>query len=166
MMYISSFHIDGFGIFLQCRRQRFTAGHGHFSLGANEAGKIHLPGIYTNHAFGYSNRKMAKRFGEPVNGGRPGGNLVLRVDGQGSLPDEIRLSRRLPEKSGGILSLHAPDGTPSIPTSFIASWLASRKMFTGPYMVSALPNFLKISPASMRGGRTKRPLTAPVLGQA
>lgn len=115
-MYISSFHIDGFGIFSNAGVSDLPPGMVIF-LGANEAGKSTCLEFIRTMLFGYSNRKMAKRFGEPVNGGRPGGNLVLRVDGQGSLPDEIRLSRR-PGKSGGILSLHAPDGTPINPDKF------------------------------------------------
>ena len=69
-----------------------------------------------------------------------------------------------PEKAAAFFRFMRRTAPPSIPTSFIASWLASRKMFTGPYMVSALPN-LKISPASMRRAY-ETPFTAPVLGQA
>lgn len=103
-MYISAFHIDGFGLFHDVTGEDLSPGLSIF-FGQNEAGKSTCLEFFRVMLTGYPDKmsQRGKRGYEPLHGGRPGGSLTLR--GQDG---EMRLSRS-PAAYGG-LSLRSSDG--------------------------------------------------------
>ncbi|MBD5641653.1 MAG: AAA family ATPase [Desulfovibrio sp.] len=105
-MYIEAFHIDGFGIFSNVSCKGLGPGLSIFQ-GRNEAGKSTCLEFIRTMLTGYPERK-ASGVGEPLNGGHPGGSLILHCDSE---PHEIRLMRspaafgglRLNDANGGVL---------------------------------------------------------------
>lgn len=105
-MYIAGFHIDGFGIFTNAGCDNLSPGLSIF-YGQNEAGKSTCLDFFRTMLTGYSEKNSRqKRSYEPLNGGHPGGSLLLHCEEK---PYEIRLSRS-PAAYGG-LRLHAADGS-------------------------------------------------------
>lgn len=105
-MYISSFQIDGFGIFSNVNVDTLSPGMSIF-LGRNEAGKSTCLEFLRVMLTGYPERKNHRDKYEPLAGVQPGGSLVLCCD-NGSTPEKIYLSRR-PDCKGG-LTLRAENG--------------------------------------------------------
>lgn len=105
-MYISSFHIDGFGIFHDTGADNLSPGMAIF-LGPNESGKSTCLEFLRTMLFGYPAKKGSRLVSEPVNGGRPGGSLVLKVPGGKN--EEIHLFR-VGGKGEGALSLFTASG--------------------------------------------------------
>lgn len=106
-MRISSFHIDGFGIFNDVSVDDLAQGICIF-LGRNEAGKSTCLEFLRTMLTGYPdphNKKAARR-PMPLRGGNPGGSLVLDIEGSGRL-----LITRRPGPGGGILGVSGPDGS-------------------------------------------------------
>ncbi|MBD5538478.1 MAG: AAA family ATPase [Desulfovibrio sp.] len=112
-MYIESFHIDGFGVLSGVEVDGLAPGLSIF-LGRNEAGKSTCLEFLRTMLTGYPHPRAgsARRGFAPVGGGLAGGSLVLRPAGADSEP--IHLTRR-PGPSGGVLTLHLPDGAPLSP---------------------------------------------------
>lgn len=104
-MYIASFHIDGFGIFANAGCDNLSPGLNIF-YGQNEAGKSTCLDFFRVMLAGYpEKRDRQKRSFEPLNGGRPGGSLVLHCEEK---PYELKISRG-PASHGG-LRLYGADG--------------------------------------------------------
>lgn len=105
-MYISAFHLDGFGIFTNVDCQNLSKGLNIF-YGANEAGKSTCLDFFRVMLTGYPEKNVRQRRSyEPVNGGHPGGSLVLHCEEK---PYEIRIVRS-PAAAGG-LRIYAADGS-------------------------------------------------------
>lgn len=79
-MYIKELQIDGFGALagLSCAFEAPVT----VVYGPNEAGKSTLLRFIRSVLYGFANRGQPEERGEPVFGGRHGGRLVLRSDGQ------------------------------------------------------------------------------------
>lgn len=108
-MRISSFHMDGFGIFSDVTVPSLPAGLSIF-LGNNEAGKSTCLDFIRTMLTGYPDHrsKEAKEAGHPpLRGGQAGGSLTLDTLQHGLL----RLTRR-PGSGGGLVSLTDADGKP------------------------------------------------------
>jgi len=102
-MYISAFHINGFGIFNNAGGECLLPGISIF-FGKNEAGKSTCLEFFRTMLTGYPDKsKGGRRSFEPLNGGRPGGSLTLQWR-----EGEMRLSRA-PAAYGG-LRLNSADG--------------------------------------------------------
>lgn len=102
-MYISSFHINGFGIFNNVSGEGLQPGISIF-FGKNEAGKSTCLEFFRTMLTGYPEKnKIGSRSFEPLNGGRPGGSLLLQWQ-EGSM-----CLFRAPAAYGG-LRLNSPDG--------------------------------------------------------
>lgn len=103
-MYISAFHINGFGIFANVGGDGLLPGISIF-YGRNEAGKSTCLEFFRAMLTGYPDKgKSGVRSYEPLNGGRPGGSLTLQWR-----EGEMRLARA-PSAYGG-LRLNSADGS-------------------------------------------------------
>lgn len=103
-MYISAFHINGFGIFNNAGGENLLPGISIF-FGKNEAGKSTCLEFFRTMLTGYPDKsKAGRRSFEPLNGGRPGGSLTLQWR-----EGEMRLARA-PAAYGG-LRLNSADGS-------------------------------------------------------
>lgn len=120
-MYISSFHIDGFGLFTNVSVEEIPAGMTIF-LGSNEAGKStcldFLRAMLTGFPEKHNNEQ--KRKYEPAPGVMPGGSLGLRYLSAAGIWDDLRLTRR-PGRNG--LTLLTAQGNP-LPEDVLAGLLA------------------------------------------
>lgn len=105
-MYISSFQIDGFGIFSNVEVDSLSPGMSIF-LGRNEAGKSTCLEFLRAMLTGYPEGKNLRDKYEPVAQTQPGGSLVLCCDNSSKI-EKIYLSRR-PNRNGG-LTLRAENG--------------------------------------------------------
>lgn len=104
-MYIAGFHIDGFGLFANVGCQNIGPGLSVF-YGQNEAGKSTCLEFFRTMLVGYPERGGTRgRAYEPLNGGRPGGSILIHCEQE---PYELRVSRA-PAAFGG-LRLAAPNG--------------------------------------------------------
>ncbi|MEK0314516.1 AAA family ATPase [Cohnella sp. 56] len=106
-MYIEELHIEGFGP-LSGVRLGFEAPVT-IVWGPNEAGKSTLLRFIRSMLYGFATRAQLPERGEPVGGGRHGGRLVLREDGQ------MRVLERygdIPVRRGGpVAVLREADGS-------------------------------------------------------
>lgn len=106
-MYIEELHIEGFGP-LSGVRLGFDAPVT-IVWGPNEAGKSTLLRFIRSMLYGFATRAQLPERGEPVSGGRHGGRLVMREDGQ------MRVLERygdIPVRRGGpVAVLREADGS-------------------------------------------------------
>lgn len=105
-MRISSFHMDGFGIFSDVTVPSLPAGLSIF-LGNNEAGKSTCLDFIRTMLTGYPDHRSKEATHPPLRGGQAGGSLTLDTLQHGLL----RLTRR-PGSGGGLVSLSDADGKP------------------------------------------------------
>lgn len=103
-MRISSFHMDGFGIFSDVTVPSLSSGLSIF-LGNNEAGKSTCLDFIRTMLTGYPDHRSKEASHPPLRGGQAGGSLTLDTLQHGLL----RLTRR-PGSGGGLLSLSDADG--------------------------------------------------------
>ncbi|MFV0421997.1 AAA family ATPase [Oleidesulfovibrio sp.] len=104
-MRIRSFHMNGFGIFVDQNVEGLADGVNLF-LGNNEAGKSTTLGFFRTMLFGYpaANNKAEIKY-TAFRGGAEGGGLLLETDSMGTL----RLQRK-PGTHGGPVTLTTADG--------------------------------------------------------
>lgn len=100
-MYISSFHIDGFGILSDVTVKDLSPGLNIF-LGRNEAGKSSCLEFLRAALTGFpeEGREIAEKF-QPVSGARPGGSLEIYYEGPDGRLGKAFLTRR-PARFGGL----------------------------------------------------------------
>lgn len=106
-MYISSFHIDGFGILSDVTVEDLHPGINIF-FGPNEAGKSTCLEFLRAMLTGYPLSKELKAKYKPVSGAQPGGSLLINCENQDGSLEKIHLTRR-PSPSKG-LTLLGEDG--------------------------------------------------------
>ncbi|MBD5552761.1 MAG: AAA family ATPase [Desulfovibrio sp.] len=105
-MFISAFHIDGFGIFSNVGCSELSPGLNIF-FGKNEAGKSTCLEFFRSMLTGYPGKGSRRRYlAEPRGNSHPGGTLFLQCEAK---PHELRLTRS-PDALGG-LRLYAADGS-------------------------------------------------------
>ncbi len=107
-MYISSFHINGFGLFSNVEVENLAPGINIF-LGSNEAGKSTCLDFLRAMLTGYLNRRSrdARRTYEPARGVSPGGSINVKYLGADGTWEEMLISRK---PDGNPPVLKTPDG--------------------------------------------------------
>lgn len=106
-MRITGLSIDGFGVFHDEEVTDIPAGLSLF-LGDNEAGKSTMLAFVHTVLFGYPDRRSNEKEYPALQGGQPGGRLLVHSDEAGPLVLERRPGRR-----GGPLIITATDGEAS-----------------------------------------------------
>jgi len=101
---ISEIYVDGFGVWHDRTWSGLSEGVNVF-YGPNEAGKTTLMSFVRSILFGFERRAHSRRY-EPLNGGKHGGSLALRVDS-----GEIRVERKAGRHVRGAVQVHHRDGT-------------------------------------------------------
>lgn len=148
-MYISSFRIDGFGIFSNVEVENLPPGLSIF-FGQNEAGKSTCLEFLRAMLTGYPESARLRRRFAPLAGGKAGGGLILNDTGSNDDKGEIRLTRR-PEAGG--LSLYGGDGE-ILPDDVLSSLLSGvnkevyRKVFG--FSLGELENFESLNAEGVR----------------
>lgn len=92
-MYISSFHIDGFGILSDVIVEDLRPGINIF-LGRNEAGKSTCLEFLRTMLAGYPQDREFEDKYKPIGGAQPGGSLLINCEGPKGSLEKIRLTRR------------------------------------------------------------------------